>query len=361
MKILHKRLCIILMILIALIPSTSIGAYADDGSQNSGSGYIPDDTVRLTDDFGQTAETTTPAEKTPADLSDEQKIQIENMMKEAELYISENSVGNPVAPPYDIAYTKELSDTSMLIVDEGNELLYNNGDKSLLNSINSHYAQMVNLLENPIINQQFAAYTCYLSFKDNNYNNWYNETDWQQFVECRNALYNTLTNIKEDYRNIKDVSLTYLQKKEITTAFFNLLELYNKMTLENALLGDVNGDGQVSIADATEIQKYLTESTEFTEGQKLRASTCVNACNDGPKVEITSVTELQKYIAQYDSRNFDAFQIYNIPPQEVWATHSRYPDPTVLNQWKYRNVNIWNPIICITKWSDNRLEEIESQ
>lgn len=360
MKLFRKRLCTVLFAVIALIPVTSVAAYADESYQDTGSGYIPDDTVRLTDDFGQAAETTTPSEKTPAELSDEQKVQIENMIKEAQLYISGGSVGNPVAPPYDIAYTKELSDTSQLIVDEGNELLYNNGDKSLLSSINSNYAHMVNLLENPIINQQFAAYTCYLSFKDNNYNNWYDETDWQQFVEYRNTLYNTLTSITENYLNIEDVSLTYIQKKEITTAFFNLLELYDKMTLDNSLLGDVNGDGQVSISDTTEIQRYLAKATEFTEGQKLRASTCVNACNDGAKVEINSVTALQEYIAQYDSRNFDAFQIYNFPPQEIRATHSRYPNPMVLNQPKYRNAGIWNPIICITKWSDERLEEIEA-
>lgn len=360
MKLFRKRLCTVLFAVIALLPVTSVAAYADDSYQDAGSGYIPDDTVRLTDDFGQAAETTAPSEKTPAELSDEQKVQIENMIKEAQLYISSGSVGNPVAPPYDIAYTKELSDTSQLIVDEGNELLYNDGDKSLLSSINSNYAHMVNLLENPIINQQFAAYTCYLSFKDNNYNNWYDETDWQQFVEYRNTLYNTLTSITEDYLNIEDISLTYIQKKEITTAFFNLLELYDKMTLDNSLLGDVNGDGQVSISDTTEIQRYLAKATEFTEGQKLRASTCVNACNDGAKVEINSVTALQEYIAQYDSRNFDAFQIYNFPPQEIRATHSRYPNPTVLNQPKYRNAGIWNPIICITKWSDERLEEIEA-
>lgn len=338
------------------VPRLTDDSYEGD----SGSGYIPDDVERLTDGYGWDIETTVPSEKNPAVLSDEQKSQIQNMVKEAELYVSGNSIGNPVAPPYDTAYTKEMGDIAELIVENGNELLYDNGDKSLLNSVNSNFARLETLLENPIINPQFAAYTCYLSFKDNNNNQWYSDTDWKQFVEDRNTLYNTLTDIKEDYLNIENVSLTYTQKKEITTAFFNLLELYNTMTLEDALLGDVDGDGQVTVADATEIQKYLADITEFTEGQKLRATTCVNACNNGPMIDIVSVTALQKYIADYESTDLKAIQNYNIPPKEIWPTHSNYPDPMVLNQPKYRNVSIWNPIICITKWSDNRLTEIES-
>lgn len=382
MKVFYKKISVFLATLIALLSITSICVYADEDSNKAGSGYIPDDVTRLTDDNykddsgsgyipddvhrltdgdGWNAETTTPPKDNPVVLSDEQKQQVQNMVKKAELYVSDNSVGNPVAPPYDTDYTKEMGDIAELIVENGNELLYDNGDASLLTSVNSNFARLITLLENPVINPQFAAYTCYLSFKDNNDNNWYEETDWKQFVEYRNTLYNTLTDIREDYLNIENISLTYTQKKEITSAFFNLLELYNKMTLEDALLGDINDDGRVTITDATEIQKYLAGLTELTEGQKLRATTCVNACNNGPQVSIRSVTELQKYIADYDSTDFKAIQTYNIPPKEIWATHSNYPDPTILNQWKYRNASPWNPIICITKWSDNRLEEIEFQ
>ncbi len=382
MKVFYKKLSIFLATLITFVSITSMCVYADENSNefvsgyipdditrltddsyrgDSDSGYIPDDVERLTDGYGWNAETTTPNEKNPIALSDEQKQQIQNMVKKAELYVSDDSVGNPVAPPYDTAYTKEMGDIAELIVENGNKLLYDNGDESLLISVNSNFARLITLLENPVINPQFAAYTCYLSFKDNNDNNWYEEADWQQFVESRNTLFNMLVDIHEDYLNIENVPLTYTQKNEITSAFFNLLELYNKMTLEDALLGDINDDGRVTITDATEIQKYLAGLTELTEGQKLRATTCVNACNNGPNIDIISVTELQKYIADYDSTDFKAIQTYNIPPKEIWANHSNYPDPTILNQWKYRNASPWNPIICITKWSDNRLEEIEFQ
>lgn len=378
MKKSFKKICCFLVALIVLLSVTSVEVYAgedgsgyisddqerltdDDYEGGSGSGYIPDDQERLTSGSGETSETTAPTEKNPAVLTDEQKQQIESMIEEARWYTSDGSVGNPIAPPYDEAYTKEMGEISNQIVNEGNELLYNDGDQNLLNSINSDYARLLTLLENPIINQQFAAYTCYLSLEEHDNNNWYDESEWQQFVEYRNALYDILTGIKEDYLSIQYVSLTYMQKKEITVAFFNLLELYDKMTLDGALLGDVDGDGDVSVLDVTKIQRYLARSTEFTKGQMLRATTNVNASNNGPRVDVSSVTTLQRRLVGIDSENFNAFQTYNFPPKEIRPTHSRYPDPSVLNQRKYRNVSIWNPIICITKWYDERLEEIESQ
>lgn len=337
--------------------------YNDDGFF---SGYIPDDEKRLTGE--DDSKPTSPAESIPVKLTDEQKQQIKSMMDVAQWYTTNDSIGNPVAPPYDEAYTKEMGEISDQIMEYGNSLLYDMGDLSQFNIVNSNYARLLNLLEHPLINARFAAYSCYLSYKDNNYNNWYNETDWQQFVSYRDTLYNELTKIKKDYLNIEGTFLTYEQKRSITTAFFNLLELYDKMTLDNALLGDVNGDGKVSISDATEMQRNLAKMTKFTQGQKLRASTQANASQNGPDYDISSVTTLQRHLvgqdrylpAPLDITEYSAFQSYNFPTKEIRPTHLRYPNPEILNQRKYRNVSIWNPIICITNYSDTRLEEIES-
>lgn len=374
-----KAVSLILAIIITalMIPTAIIGANAEDKNSNSGyipddiprliddnydggsfSGYVPDDEKRLTGDDEDT-EPTTQTEKVPVKLTDAQKQQITAMMDVAKWYTTNDSVGNPVAPPYDEAYTTEMGMCSDRIMDYGNQLLCNTGDYEQFCSVNSDYAHLLSLLENPIINPQFAAYTCYLSFKENNNNNWYEENDWQQFVAYRNELYNALTDVNENYLNINANTLTFIQKKEITDAFFDLLEHYDKMTLDNALLGDMNGDGYVTIFDVTEMQRNLAGMVEFTEGQKLRATTRSNAAKNGPNYDITSATTLQKYLVGMGCDEFESLQTYNFPPKEIRPTHAHYPDSEILIQRKYRNVSIWNPIICITDYSDKRLAEIE--
>lgn len=58
-------------------------------------------------------------------------------------------------------------------------------------------------------------------------------------------------------------------------------------------IGDVNGDGKISILDATEIQKYLAELSSLNDNQLAVAD--VNC--DG-KISILDATEIQKYLAE---------------------------------------------------------------
>lgn len=57
-------------------------------------------------------------------------------------------------------------------------------------------------------------------------------------------------------------------------------------------LGDVNGDGKVSIDDVTDIQKYIANMIDFTNEQEVLADVDKNE-----KVSIDDVTLIQKYIA----------------------------------------------------------------
>ena len=59
------------------------------------------------------------------------------------------------------------------------------------------------------------------------------------------------------------------------------------------LLGDVNNDGIVSIADATTLQKYLANIVDFDDEQLDVADT-----NGDGSVSITDATQIQKYLAQ---------------------------------------------------------------
>lgn len=62
---------------------------------------------------------------------------------------------------------------------------------------------------------------------------------------------------------------------------------------EQYLVGDVNGDGQVSVMDATFIQRYLVQQEELTDEQLLAADVDGNGI-----IEVMDATQIQRYIAQ---------------------------------------------------------------
>lgn len=62
---------------------------------------------------------------------------------------------------------------------------------------------------------------------------------------------------------------------------------------KSVLLGDVNGDGKITITDATTVQKHLAKLTELTNEQLVKADT-----NSDGKITITDATRIQKYLAK---------------------------------------------------------------
>ena len=62
---------------------------------------------------------------------------------------------------------------------------------------------------------------------------------------------------------------------------------------QNILIGDTNGDGNVTIADATELQKHLANIIDFDDEQLAVADT-----NGDGSVSIADATQIQKYLAQ---------------------------------------------------------------
>lgn len=238
-----KRLLCLSIVLIVLLSVSPVGAHANeisgyisddtprmvDDYYNGGSfsGYVPDDEQRLTGGEEDT-EPTSSTESVPIKLTNEQKQEISEIMDVAKWYTTNDSVGNPIVPPYDEAYTTEMGGCSDRIVDYGNLLLFDMGNLEQFRVVNSDYARLTALLNNPIINPQFAAYTCYLSLKENNYHNWYMDDEWQQFVEYRSALKKELTDINDDYLHIDVNVLTYNQKKRITNAFLICLSYMTK-------------------------------------------------------------------------------------------------------------------------------------
>ena len=64
---------------------------------------------------------------------------------------------------------------------------------------------------------------------------------------------------------------------------------------EDAMIGDVTGDGNITISDVTAIQCHVAELELLTEEQLSAADT-----NGDGEINIADATHLQMYLAEYD-------------------------------------------------------------
>lgn len=160
------------------------------------------------------------------------------------------------------------------------------------------------------------------ALEEQNYNNWYSESDWSEFVRRRNVL----GALVED-ADIYDLSLD----PETTDAFYDMLYQYNLMTHRYQKTGDVNKDGVTDIKDVTLIQQYMAGSVEFTGGQKMLI--CYDAL-EYENININSATELQKSIVGLSSDIYSAFI-------EQYGYHEDY---------EWRLARTFNFFICPRRW-----------
>ena len=129
--------------------------------------------------------------------------------------------------------------------------------------LQNKYDELKDFYENPWISPSGAGYTCYYAVNEKNDNNWYSDEIWNTFVEKREKLFNALSvnnpnfELKEYGEGILDKDYTIKQQKYISECFYELLEVFNTMTCQNIVLGDVNGDGVVNVLDVTLVQKYI--------------------------------------------------------------------------------------------------------
>lgn len=137
------------------------------------------------------------------------------------------------------------------------------------------YENLINADYNFNIDDFFAKEAYELALAEQNYNNWYSEEDWADFVSKRDALKTALdTKISEN----------------ITETFYDMLYSYNVMTNRYTVKGDINKDGVVNVLDATLLQKYLVNRANLTGAQKML--TCAYNYED---FDISAVTTIQKY------------------------------------------------------------------
>lgn len=187
------------------------------------------------------------------------------------------------------------------LAEELDDVAYDYEDgKATFIAVQNKYDETKDFYENPWIRPNYAENTCYIAVHEKNYNNWYTEGQWNTFVEKRNNLLQALSvnhpNFEpEKYGSVKEDDYTLAQQKYIDKCFFELIYIYNEMTCKDIVMGDVDRDGTVDVADVTLMQKYIAGETEFTDAQKLRAR--VNY--DSYSVSIKDVTTVQKCIVNY--------------------------------------------------------------
>ena len=165
-------------------------------------------------------------------------------------------------------------------IDYADEVLCGGSESTI-----AQYQDAIETLEyainNPTIDTYFAKETYVLSLKEHNENGFYNENDWNDFSEKRNAL-------RDSFKTKNEVI--------VSDAFVSLHSSFVNMTSKYTLAGDITNDGKVNIDDATLIQKYLAGMNELTEMQKTLAAAYGNTVYEwfeNPNPDIDCVTGIQ--------------------------------------------------------------------
>ncbi|MCR5636977.1 MAG: dockerin type I repeat-containing protein [Clostridiales bacterium] len=91
----------------------------------------------------------------------------------------------------------------------------------------------------------------------------------------------------------KFISLAVALLLICSTGICAMAEKAEPTTAASSVIGDVTGDGEVTMLDVTEMQKYIAKLVEFTPEQIK----CADVNGDG-KVDMLDVTTVQKYIAK---------------------------------------------------------------
>lgn len=95
------------------------------------------------------------------------------------------------------------------------------------------------------------------------------------------------------YKNLKDTGVENTYRATKVTGAVTITVTTEKSAASDYILGDVNGDGYITVADATLVQKHVAELTTLTDNALLAADTS----KDG-FVTVADATLIQRYAAE---------------------------------------------------------------
>ena len=104
---------------------------------------------------------------------------------------------------------------------------------------------------------------------------------------------NTVINDNGEITIGKDETSSLIIVKAVSTEDSSKYGEFAISIKQNTLIGDTNGDGNVTIADTTTLQKYLANIVDFNDEQLAVADT-----NGDGSVSIADATQIQRYLAQ---------------------------------------------------------------
>ena len=104
---------------------------------------------------------------------------------------------------------------------------------------------------------------------------------------------NTVINDNGEITIGKDETSSLIIVKAVSTDDSSKYGEFAISIKQNTLIGDTNGDGNVTIADTTTLQKYLANIVDFNDEQLAVADT-----NGDGSVSIADATQIQRYLAQ---------------------------------------------------------------
>ena len=90
---------------------------------------------------------------------------------------------------------------------------------------------------------------------------------------------------------------------------------------EGYMLGDINGDWEISVADVLMMQNYLAAKIRLTDRQIF-----VGDVDRSGKIDLVDILEIQKYLAKMDS-NFEIGKIFGDAPTDPTQTDPQPTDP----------------------------------
>lgn len=96
------------------------------------------------------------------------------------------------------------------------------------------------------------------------------------------------------YKNLKDMGDNTYRITKITGAVTITVTTIKSETASGYILGDADGDGKVTVIDATVIQRYLA-GLSVPDTFNYQA-----ACVSGEKLSILDATYIQRYLAEFD-------------------------------------------------------------
>lgn len=168
--------------------------------------------------------------------------------------------------------------------------------------------------------------------KEQNYHHWYPEDEWQAYQAKVKALRTAVDDYSLTYQYlawedesdqpvlITGYQYSAAQRQTLNAAFHEWLYALNVMTNKDHVNGDVDGNGKVTIDDATLVQKYLCGAVPLTTAQKMRARAVLynRPADSGDKMmryrlTVNDATQIQRFLAG-DTVASDRF--YNSPSYE---------------------------------------------